>query len=482
MRFKGFVGKSYELNSLNVACQKCLNLYYEIIEDSGDRKEELGYLTTTPGLTVQLTLPTTTIRGMYAASNNKLYVVAGNILYLVTAFNTTITIGTLISYSGHVSMSDNGTVLVLVDGSNGYIIDLITNSFVQITDPDFIGADFVVFSNGYFVFNKPNTGQFYWTAIYSTAIDPLDFATAEGSPDKILTLTSSSSELWIFGEKTIEVWYFNPNTDATTNAFVRNQSGFVDYGIVAPRSVCKVANTLFWLGRDNNGAGQIYIANGYLPQRISTFAIEQAIQSYDLIYDAISYSYQQDGHNFYVLNFPNADKTWVYDQTTQLWHERGYTDSNGLIHRHRVNYHVYVYGKNMCADWENGKIYILDRENYTDDGENITRVRVSPHITQSLKQIFYSSFELDVETGVGVSTVPTDIAYDPKIALRWSNDSGHTWSNEHEASLGKIGEYRKRVIWRRLGSARNRVYEIKLTAPVKFNIIGAEFTAIQGNK
>jgi hypothetical protein len=69
---------------------------------------------------------------------------------------------------------------------------------------------------------------------------------------------------------------------------------------------------------------------------------------------------------------------------------------------------------------------------------------------------------------------PATPGYDPQVMLRWSDDSGHTWSSEHWTSMGKIGEYGYRTFWRRLGSSRDRVYEVSGTDPVKIAIMGAE--------
>jgi hypothetical protein len=72
----------------------------------------------------------------------------------------------------------------------------------------------------------------------------------------------------------------------------------------------------------------------------------------------------------------------------------------------------------------------------------------------------------------------------PKVMLRWSDDGGHTWSNEHWASMGQIGQYGRRTFWRRLGMTmkiRDRVYEISGTDPVKIAIMGAELRASPTN-
>lgn len=479
MRFKGFIGGSYKLNSLNADCQRCLNLFYVINEVATEKEGETGYLLGTPGLSLLFTLPASPIRGIYTATNNGLFIVAGNKFYVIDTTNYSYTeLGTLSSNTGIVSFTDNGTLLVIADSVGAYTFTLVGAIFSQILDPDFEGSRFVSFIDGYFVFPIIGTGKFQYSGIYNADFDPLDFQTAEGNPDYIQSIVTLQRELWIFGTRSLEVFY-STGTNGD-NAFQRNQSGFVEYGVIAPFSVVKLANTLFWLGRDENGSGQVYLANGYLPVRISTFAIERAIQSYSTIEDAQAFGYQQGGHNFYVITFPTANVTWVFDQSTQLWHERGSTDSNGIVNRWRINSHSLHNNVNYVGDFSNGKIYKLDINTYTDAGNIITRIRTSPHISQGLKYIFYKSFQLDIESGVGLSVTESEAGYDPVAIMTFSDDGGHTWSNESSLSIGKLGEYKKRLIWRKLGRSRDRVYSIKITEPVKVAILGAEFEASQG--
>ena len=210
--------------------------------------------------------------------------------------------------------------------------------------------------------------------------------------------------------------------------------------------------------------------------RISTHAIEWQIQQYGDISDAIAYTYQQDGHAFYVLTFPTANATWVYDVATLSWHERA-SYTNGDFDRHRSNCQMAFNNKIIVGDYQNGNLYSFDLEVYADHnrtqkwlrswralptGQNNDRKRTAQH-----------SLQLEVETGVGLNLGQGN---DPQVMLRWSDDGGHTWSNEHWTSIGKIGSYGYRAFWRRLGMTlklRDRVYEISGTDPVKVAITGA---------
>jgi hypothetical protein len=306
-----------------------------------------------------------------------------------------------------------------------------------------------------------------------TSIDPLEFVSTEGSPDGLIAVVSNFREVWAFGTNSIEVWY---DSGATDFPLQRIQGAFNELGCAAPYSVAKMDNGLFWLGRDRRGEGIVYRANGYTGIRISTHAVEWQIQQYDDISDAIAYTYQQDGHSFYVLVFPSANTTWVYDAATQAWHERaGFTDGN--FTRHRGNCQMAFNNKVVIGDFENGNIYAFDLDDFSDNGgiqKWLRTWRALPTGQNNLRRTAQHTLQLDCESGVGLNLGQGS---DPQVMLRFSDDGGHTWSNEHWKSMGKIGQYYKRVIWRRLGMTtklRDRVYEVSGTDPVKIAIMGAE--------
>ena len=285
-----------------------------------ERKREVAALVATPGLTLLTTVGGGPIRGSHVASNGTLFVVSGNKLYSVSPSWESTEIGTLNSSKGNVSIKDNGTILVIVDGSNGYSHIFGTLNIAQITDPGFRGADQVAFQDGYFIFNKPNSGVFYISGLSSIQLDALDFASAEGLPDNIVGILSDHRELWLFGTRSTEVFY---NIGDVNFPFQRIEGAFIEHGCAAPFSIAKMNNKVYWLGEDDKGSGIVFRAEGYAPSRISTHAVELAIQSYGDLNSATAYTYQKNGHHFYVLNFSSSNTTWVFDTSTNLWHERG---------------------------------------------------------------------------------------------------------------------------------------------------------------
>jgi hypothetical protein len=371
-------------------------------------------------------------------------------------------------------MADNGIQLFVACNGPSFIYNTTTNVFAQITDPDFPGAVTVGYLDGYFVFNEPNSQRLWVTQLLDgTSVDPLDFASAEGSPDGVAGIIIDHREAWVFGTNSVEVWY---NVGGVDFPLQRIQGAFNEIGCVAPYSIAKLDNGVFWLGADARGQGIVYRANGYTGQRISTHAVEWQIQQYTDLSDAVAYTYQQDGHAFYVLIFPSADTTWVYDVSTQAWHERaGFT--NGDFTRHRSNCQMSFNNKIIVGDYATGVIYAFDLDTYADNGQIqkwLRSWRALPTGQNNLKRTAQHTLQLDCESGVGLNLGQGD---DPEVMLRWSDDGGHTYSNEHWSQLGKIGQYYRRVFWRRLGMTlklRDRVYELSGTDPVKIAIMGAE--------
>lgn len=486
------LGAAYVARSINAANNRMVNLYPEQTDQGG---KEPGYLLRCPGLvgvntyggwgagtwgrgawssSFPMRIGTGPVRGLWAF-NDFMYAVCGSTLYKIDRNFGVATIGTVSGASGPVSMSDNGTQLFVACDGPSYIYNSITGIFGQITDSDFPGASVVGYLDGYFVFVQPNTQKLWVTSLLDgTTIDPLDFASAEGFPDSVVSMIIAFREVWLFGTTSTEVWY---NAGSSPFPLQRIQGAFNELGCMATFSVAKLDNAIFWLGADARGKGIVYRANGYTGVRISTHAIEYAIQNYETITDAIGYTYQQEGHSFYMLIFPSADRTWCYDTVTQLWHERAGWN-NGLFTRHRSNCQVMFNNQLILGDYEDGYLYTFSLDVFKDGDSTqkwLRSWRALPTSENNLKRSAQHSLQVDIESGTGLDG---DVqGSDPQLMLRWSDDGGHTWSNYHNVSMGRIGQYYKRAIWRRLGMTlkiRDRVYELSGTDPVKIAIMGAE--------
>lgn len=464
-----FVGATYQERSKNLDCQACINLY-PVIGESGTAKS-VHALYGTPGTRPLVAADVGAVRGMHVpTTGTSAIVVVGETVYRLSQAFVLTSIGTIDNLTTPVSIDDNGIDAVIVTGPNGYTVKLATNVVTKIIDEAFYGADTVDFLNTYGIFNKPGTNIFYVSGANEITFDPLDFATAESNYEQIVNFIVSHEEILFFKENTTEIWRANGSADFP---FARDTNASIEHGCAAKDSITRLDNTVFWLGKNAEGGGIVWRLNGYTPQRVSTDSIEFSIANYATISDAIAYSYQQEGHAFYVLTFPTGNATWVYDVATQLWHQRAYLDpATGTLGRHRSNSHIYFNGKHIVGDYKSGALRTFDLDYYFDGASDpIPAIRSGSHIASpDYVMINHNRVQIDIESGVGLTDGQ---GKEPEAFLDWSDDGGHTWSRQRSDGMGKIGEYSKRLRYNRLGQSRNRVYRLTISDPVKRVILGA---------
>jgi hypothetical protein len=498
--------------------------------------------------------------------------------------------------------------------------------FGQITDTGFLGSDRIAFIEGFLVCNLPGTRTFFCTGPgpYSMLFPGLFFALKDSSTDNLVTLYEENRELWLLGERSSEVWF---NNGGANFPFQRIPGVGPQIGCSAKHSITRIGNQLAWLGGNEQGENMVICTNQYSWERISTHAVEHAISSYLVVNDAIGYGYEEEGHLFYMLIFPTADKTWCFDFTSGVWHERlSYDPAVGVYHRHRSNCFMNFGDTRIVGDYLTGNLMQMSRKFFTDNGAPLRAVRRTPHVWQkpNRERLFFSQLQVEFTPGVGlqgsdgtvtrgpcevspgylvsaifldsgcggegfvvalqgsalsavwslsftdsssilrtysssgatpfisagytywafptlptlvsgttypltitggsVSTaswtpvvgtpvgfghtvigyvsaplasggiafgtlstaylgsmplgiIPAQLGVIPQVMLRWSNDGGFTWSNEHWASIGRAGQTKNRAMWRQLGQARDRVWEVVITDPVQRDIIGATLFA-----
>lgn len=495
-RLKGFVGPSYLLRNIRFDCQRCINMYPEVDESMMGKNAEVAQLTRTPGLTELLpALPAgffgvPTGLALYVTGSGAVFQVASDGIYLITGVDGSSTGWTRvkkasISPVGPVRITDNGISLFVTDDGHGWALNLTTFALTTIANCNPTSCTFL---DGYVLFSDKDSNRFYWTDLYSSIVQATNFASAEANPDEVRAIFNNNEDLWVFGRKTTELWYNSgPTAGSTNTTFTRRPGILVETGLAAVDTVQKLAaNRIAWLSIDDRGGPTVVMAEGYLPTRISTFAIEQQWSSLSQaqVRAATAYTYTQDGHLFYCLNIPGLTSTWCYDLTTSMqlqqpiWHERQYTSPfTGTMSRHRAEGHAVYLNKHIVSDYENGAIYFLDQDAFTDNSANIKRVRVAPHIANDGKRLFYNWLQLDIKTGMGTTT---DYSANPTVLLEWSNDGGTTWSNAMERSAGRIGEYISRVIFNQLGQSRDRVFRVTMTDPIDWAISGAAIDITPG--
>lgn len=464
-----FVGPTYTARSLNANAQRAVNCYLEL--DNTSQRAPVA-LYGTPGLRLLFTLPTSPVRGARAMGDYA-YFVAGNKVYRVSSDWAVTTLGTIGTSTGRVSMAQNGVHVCIVDGNAGWLAN--PTSVTQISDEDFPnGVTSVATQDGYFIVTGDGTGQFYIneTPLSGGTWNGTDFASAEGSPDNTVGCISDHRELWTFGADSVEIFQNTGNSD-----FPFERSNFVERGCGAAGTIAGMDNSVYWLGASKDGKGIVFKAQGYTPVRISNHSLEKAIGSYGDISNAMAMTYEMEGHSFYVLHFPTADHTWAYDASTGEWHEWLWRNpSTNTLHRHRSNCAVFFNHTQLVGDWETGKVYALDFDTYTDNGDPIRRERTTQTLSDGGARLFFEELVIDMETGVGTS----EQGFDPLLMLEYSNDGGHTWSGMKTKSIGRTGEYGKRVKYGPTGSGRERLWRISMTDPVKFAVFGADARVSKG--
>lgn len=475
---------SYQTRSIIAGAQRQINLFGEITF-----RETFTYFPTptgpsmvtlypTPGLTLLASLPAGPGRGAYQTSQNQLIIVVGTGVYYVSPTWQTTLLGTIAPGTSICSMADNGEVLVLVDGTtSGYTLTLNQNAppsgFGPLVDPtgSFVGATRVQYVNTYFVFNAPGTPLWYCTLSGTTTFDPLYFADKAGYSDSLATICVVQQLIWLIGTQSTEIWYDAGSTDFP---FGQVEGSLINHGCAAPYSVAAYDTNVFWLSRDNAGHAIVVMGTPqYATERISQHAIEYAFDQYSTIEDAIGYVYQHMGHVFYVLTFPTGDATWVYDLSTKLWHQWMSADANGNLHRHLVATGCYAYGVNVGVDYSTGALYHLDTHNFTDNGTPIQRIRSFPHMVNDLKRVRYNRFVADIEVGTGSPAADTALGTQPQIFLRMSDDRGATFGEPIAQTMGALGQTKTLVQFRRLGIARDRIFELFWSSPVETALNGA---------
>lgn len=455
-----FIGPSYNVEAISFDCQRSINLY-PIVSESGTSKSSYA-LRKTAGLKLFATAPSGPIRGAISSTSGRAFLVSGpNFVELKDDASVT-TLGTLNTQAGRVSIAENNTQIMVVDGREGWIFTKSTNTWVQITDIDFPVTSCVTHQDGYFIVTQDGTQNMWISALGDgTTWGALDFTTVEGSPDNLTAVISNNSNLWCFGNRSIEVYQ---NTGAAAFPFERIGGAVIQTGCEAPFTIAKFNSSIAWLGTDEQGQGVVWLANGYTPTRISTAAIEKRIASVNNFTTAYSFVYHEQGHLFYCLQINGLDTTLCYDAQTQMWHERMYKNAaTNSMELHRASCQIFFNKKTYVGDRVNGNIYQMGLDLYDDAGDEMVWTRISPHIQGEKELISFSCFELDMEVGRGLTSGQGS---NPQAFLSYSDDGARTWSSELWRSIGPIGSYSTRVAWRQLGRGRDRVFKVSGSDPV----------------
>lgn len=459
-----FIGPSAPTQSVNVGVQRLLNLYVEVTEAPNEPLTATFY--GRPGLTRLVTVPDQPGRALVSQDGRVWAVVGGTLVELFANHSYTVR-GPVANDGRPCSLHVNGPTghqLFVVSGGHGYILDLLTHAFSEITAGFPPGALMGEYMEGYFVALWPDHLQI--SALKNGLLwNAADTAVPSIGPERLVSCRVNHRELWLFGDQTTEIWY---NAGTATFPLAPVPGVFVQMGAAAPASPARIDNRVAWLGQNEHGMRLVLLADQYSPRRISTHAVEWALKACPTIDDFIGFSYQEAGHTCYVLTSPINQMTWVWDASVPepyAWSERSWWNTPlAQDEAHRASAHAMCFGEHWVLDRETGAVYRQTLGVYNDDGAPIRSCVRLPHLTQENRMLFYGGLELGIEPGVGL---PTGQGADPILMLRRSDDGGHTWSFERWVTAGRQGAYGTRAWWNREGRSRNRVVEIVQTDPVK---------------
>lgn len=367
--------------------------------------------------------------------------------------------GTLNTTSGRVGIAYDGAVILIVDGTNGYTYTVATTTFAQIADFDFPnGANTCDWLDGQFVVDNDDDSDLFYISPDGTTWDALDFAAAESAPDGLVRVFADHGEVLLFGTSTTEPW---GNIGGADFPLAPVKGGIQEFGLAARWSLTKFNSGVAGLMRNKQGQVQVMFFQGYTPRPISSQELDSIINGYSAVSDATAYAYMLGGHPMFQINFPSAGKSWLFDASTSLWSPLEYGLEGA---RHRGEMHLDFINRPLIADYSTGDIYELDPDIYTDNGTAIVREIVGRHIHQADDYLIVDELYVDMEVGVGLVSGQGS---DPQAMLQISKDNGKTWGNELWKTIGAMGEYTSRVVWRRLGFARDWTFKIRVSDPVK---------------
>jgi hypothetical protein len=451
--YPNFVGGTYQSRFPNFAADRCINLYPETSETGTGRSKAM--LVGTPGLATFTTGLAGAVRGLWAGGPNLCMCVAGSKLYSIAADGTATLLGDVGDDGKPVQMFGTQAELFIVSAGKGWRWGGAGVQPVYYKDTSTqLNATAGAFLDGHFLVVDPSESpiRFRHSAPFDASVwDPLDFASKEGQADALVYMLSDHQDLWLFGSDTAEVWRNNYSSAPETFPWERDPGAFIHYGNRAPWATVRMPYGVAWLSGDTRGTLFAVWAQGYQPKRISTPAVEAAWASYTSPMDAEAYTYVEDGHFFWVITFPNDDATWVFDATTGLWHERARWDGS-QFRRDRTRGHAFVHGKHLVGDFGSGTIYEMSLTIPSDAGTPIRRLRRAPYLVEEELRIYHHRFELLLEVSAASD-----------VTLQWSDDGAKTFTPGKTVSTGPPAND-QRVIWRRLGEARHRVYQVSITS------------------
>jgi len=467
MHFPNFTGPSNVAQSPIADAERTVNYYVERTSQPGEKAKMDLY--PTPGVSTIATATQSPGRGAFEAAG-RCFLVIGVTFYELTEALALVSWGTVAVNENPATMAyngDGGRQVFITSGNNGYIFNLDSNTLTLVrTGSTTMGA----FIDGFFLALDVATSTIFLSDLLNGLVwDPLQFAQRTAAGDKWVSLIVNYHDIWLVGEKTSDVWY---NAGLSPFPLLPRPGGTVPYGTSAPWSVEIAGDAVHWVSKSQNGDGQVVRVAGYTPQVISTPAVQVALAGYADTSDARGDTFEMLGHTFYLVSFPTARATWLFDMQSSLWTELGtWVSEENRYTAWRPLFHVFAYGIHVMLDRETGSVYQLSSTFGLDAGARpLRRLRRAPALFTEHRRIFVSRFELMLEAGLGAVSGQGS---DPQVMLRISRDGGKTFGNERSRSAGALGNYSQRVFWTKCGSGRDLVFETTMSDPIPYRLIDA---------
>lgn len=455
------IGPAYANRSLPTNAQELVNMYLQTGGQGGR-----DHLTRTPGLELSLTASGSSCECAFDY-NGLLHIIVGNTLYSIDGTTAT-SLGTISGtirpdYAKYVA-TDGTTEVGIVRGSSGYVLSGTT--LTKITDTDFPSVANTVTARNNQLIVSSDENKFYssdvgnglsWNGLWFERVTEIG---------DVVACIEDHGEVFVFGEYAAQVYDYILQGSALP--FAKREGAKIEVGCLSRDSIAQLDNSFIFLGRTENGQGRFWRVQGYQPLNITAPALEEEMATYSRIDDAVAFSYYQAGHEFYVVTFPTAGKTWVYDAAIgnpQLaWHRR----ESYQLGRWRGNCHALVGTTHYIGDYANGNIYKMMLDVYDDNSDPMIAKRTFPHYPPG----FYQYLKIGVETGVGLNSGQGS---DPHVMLRWSDNDGRTYGTVKRRAFGKRGEFKTLVEFHGLGMTRKqRTFEVTCSDPVPFALYGAK--------
>jgi hypothetical protein len=480
--FATFIGPTYQGASRIAGNERCVGFYLEKNETPGAVYP--WTLQPTPGLVSRATTAEGPGRGAWSMDGRSL-LVQGHALYeLSTAWAAT-NRGAIARDDNPAQLASNGDggdEVAIASAGEVKIFNLATNvlsaAIVGLT-----GHQVGYLDSRFLALNLNDSTWRISDRYDGTTWDPTQEEIRSTAPDRWKALCVAGKYIFLPGSETTDIYY---DAGLSPFPFAPIDGALLPVGIAASWSIAVLLGNPAWLTQSGQGQRSVVWAQGTgMPRRISTHAMEFALNGYASVSDARGDVFELEGHAFYKLTFPSAGATWLFDAASGQWTEWPYWNSvTGQEEAHLTAAHCFFNGFHVVTSRSNGDIYTLGTSTYTDNGATIRRVRrvPIPKLSDDALWIFLSEIELHMDAGIGLQVAAGTAGYDPQVALRISRDGGNTWGTEISVSAGKIGEYLTRVIFNRLGRYRDGlgVVEFIFTDPVPYRISGASMQTRPG--